>query len=119
MLRLVSDGDVRGGIFRGLGRQRPDIDLVRIQDVLPEGTPDPEVLAWAATENRVVITNDRSTMIGFANRRVQAGENVPGLIATNKHQGIGAAIDDIILIAECMSEEEIRDRVIVYLPFRG
>ena len=47
MLRLASD-DVHGEIIRGLRRRLPEIDLVRAQDVLPEGTPDPEVLAlWA------------------------------------------------------------------------
>jgi predicted nuclease of predicted toxin-antitoxin system len=119
MLRLASDADVHGEIIRGLRRRLPTIDLVRAQDALPEGTPDPEILAWAAAENRVLITNDRSTMVGFANRRVAAGEPVPGLIATTNEQSIGSAIDDVLIIAEYMSEEEIRDQVVVFLPFRG
>ncbi len=61
MLRLASDADVHGDIIRGLRRRLPDIDLARAQDALPEGTPDPEVLTWAA-ENRVLITNDRNTI---------------------------------------------------------
>jgi hypothetical protein len=117
MLRLASDADVHGDIIRGLHR-RATIDSVRVQDALPEGTPDPEVLAWAAREGRVLITNDRGTMISFAYERVCKGEFVPGLIATTNEQSIGSAIDDILLIAECMSEEEIRDRVVVYLPVR-
>jgi predicted nuclease of predicted toxin-antitoxin system len=66
MLRLASDADVHGDILRGLRRRLPDIDLVRAQDALPEAASDPEVLAWAAAENRVLITNDRNTMIKFA-----------------------------------------------------
>ena len=65
MLRLASDADVHGEIVRGLRRRRPKIDLVRAQDALPEGTFDQEVLAWAAKENRTLITNDRNTMVGF------------------------------------------------------
>jgi hypothetical protein len=118
MLRLASDADVHGGIIRGLRRRQPEIDLVRVQDSLPESTPDPEVLAWAAVENRVLITNDRNTMVGFAYRRVAAGEPVPGLIATTNEQSVGSAIDDILLIAESMPEEELRGQVIVYLPLR-
>jgi hypothetical protein len=53
MLRLASEADVLGDIIRGLRRRRADLDLVRAQDALPEGTADPEVLAWAAVENRV------------------------------------------------------------------
>jgi len=119
MLRLASDADIHGAIPRGLRRRLPGIDLVRAQDALPEGTPDPEVLAWAAAENRVLITNDRNTMIGFARQRVATGEPVPGLIATTNEQSIGLAIDDILLIAEYMPEEEIRNQVVVFLPFRG
>jgi len=119
MLRLASDADVHGDIIRGLRRRLPDIDVVRAQDVLAEGTPDSEVLTWAAAENRVLITNDRNTMVGFAYRRVAAGESMPGLIATTNEQSIGLAIDDILLIAEYMPEEEIRNQVVVFLPFRG
>jgi hypothetical protein len=119
MLRLASDADVHGDILRGLRRRRPDIDLVRAQDALLGGTPDPEVLAWAAADARVLITNDRNTMVGFAYQRIAAGEPVPGLIATTNEQSIGEAIDDILLIAEYMPQEEIRDQVVVFLPFRG
>ena len=125
MLRLASDADVHGDIIRGPTRWRgypgrlPNIDLVRVQDALPEGTPDPEVLAWAAAENRVLITNDRNTMVGFAYQRAARGGPVPGLIATTNEQSVGSAIDDILLVAEYMPEEEIRDQVVVFLPFRG
>jgi hypothetical protein len=119
VLRLASDADVHGEIIRGLRRRLPKIDLVRVQDVLPEGTPDPEVLAWIALENRVLITNDRNTMVGFAYQRLAAGESVAGIIVTTNEQSIGSAIDDILLIAECMPEEEIREQLVVFLPFQG
>src|SRR3954466_5934865 len=119
MLRLASDADVHGDIIRGLRRRRPEIDLIRAQDALPVGTPDPEVLAWAETQNRILITNDRNTMVGYAYRRVAAGEQVPGLIVTTNWQSIGAAIDDILLLADCMSEVEVKDQVAVSLPLRG
>ena len=119
MLRLASDADVHGEIVRGLRRRLPEIDLVRVQDMLPENAPDPEVLAWAAGENRVLITNDRNTMVGFAYQRAAAGELTPGLIATTNDQSIGSAIDDILLVAEFMPEEEIKDVLVVFLPLRA
>ena len=119
MLRLASDADVHGEIIRGLRRRLPEIDLVRTQDALPEGTSDPDVLAWAAAENRILITNDRNTMVGFAYQRVAAGEPVSGIIATTIEQSVGSAIDDILLIAEYMLEEELKNQVVVFLPFSG
>jgi hypothetical protein len=50
---------------------------------------------------------------------VAAGQSIPGLITTTNDQSIGSAIDDILLIAEYMPEEEIKEQVVVYLPFRG
>ena len=116
MLRLASDADVHGDVIRGLQRRAPEIDLVRVQDALPEGTPDPEVLAWAARENRILVTNDRNTMVGFAHQRLAASEPVPGLVVTTNDQSIGSAIQDILLVAACMTEGEFRDQVVVYLP---
>lgn len=115
MLRLATDADVRNGIIRGVRRRVPEIDLLRVQDALPEGTSDPAILAWAATESRVLITNDRETMIEFAKARLAAGEPLPGVILTTNEQSVGAAIEDILMIAECMTEDEIRNQVI-FLP---
>src|SRR5947209_1122357 len=108
MLRLASDADVHGDIIRGLRRRIPTIDLGRSQDALGEGAPDEQVLEWAAVENRVLITNDRNTMIAFAYARVAASHPMAGLIVTNNDQSIGSAIEDLMFIAEHMSEEEMR-----------
>lgn len=116
MLRPAADADVHNGIIRGLRRCEPEIDLVRAQDALPEGTIDPAILAWAGAENRVLITNDRETMIGFAYERLARGEPLPGVILTTNEQSVGTAIEHILMIATCMSEEEIRDQV-MFLPF--
>jgi predicted nuclease of predicted toxin-antitoxin system len=119
MLRLASDADVHGEIVRGLRRRLPAIDLVRAQDALREGTTDSAVLDWAVSENRILITNDRNTMVGTAYDRAAKGESGIGLIVTTNDQSIGATIHDILLIAEYMSEEEIKNQVVVFLPFRG
>jgi hypothetical protein len=58
-------------------------------------------------------------MVGFAYQRVAEGVPVPGVVATTNEQSIGSAIDDILLIAEYMPEEKIREQVVVFLPFRG
>ena len=116
MLRLASDADVHGAIVRGRRRKLPELDLVRVQDALPEGVRDPDVLAWAAEHDRVVLTNDRSTMIGFARQRAVADEPFAGLIATTVEQSIGGAIDDLSLIVECLTSQEMRELQVIFLP---
>jgi hypothetical protein len=115
MLRLVSDEDVHGDIVRGVWRHAPDLDLVRAQDVGLQSSPDTMILEWAAGENRVLISRDRNTLVGAAWARVMAGEAMPGVLALRPHASIGEAIDDIILVARCYDEEDIRDQV-VYIP---
>lgn len=62
MLRLGSDADVHGEIIRGLRRRRPEIDLVRARDALPEGTPDLAVLAWRDTSLRAGSTHSPTAL---------------------------------------------------------
>lgn len=119
MLRLGVDFDVHGEIVRGLLRREPRLDLRRARDVLPEGATDPTVLDWSRAEHRVLLTNDRNTMPDHAYRRIEAGLPSVALIVTTNEQSIGSAIEDILLVSECMSENEIHERLVVYLPLRG
>jgi hypothetical protein len=119
MLPLASDADVNGEIIRGLRRRLPEIDLIRVQDTLPIGIADEEILVWTAAEKRVLITNDRKTMVGLAFQRAATGVPLFALIATTNDQSIGSAIDDILLTSEYISEEEIKSQIVVFLPFRG
>lgn len=95
MLRLAADENIHSAIVRGLQRRSPTLDITRLQEVIAEGTPDPQVLDWAASENRVLISNDRSTMIGFAYQRATEGKPIVGVIATVNSQSIGSTIEDI------------------------
>jgi predicted nuclease of predicted toxin-antitoxin system len=57
-VKLLADENFRGAIVRGLLRRRPDLDLVRVPDVELGEADDPTILAWAATERRLVLTHD-------------------------------------------------------------
>jgi hypothetical protein len=81
MLRLISDEDVHDDIIRGLRRREPTLDIVRAVDVGLDHTPDPIILAWAAGKERILVTGDLNTMVGFAWARVQAGVDMPGALA--------------------------------------
>jgi predicted nuclease of predicted toxin-antitoxin system len=111
MLPLAADEDLNGKIIRGLRRRLPDIDLVRVQDVGLSGHPDPEVLEWAATAGRVLITQDVSTMVGFAWDRVKGGLPMPGVIVRGKGVTIRQAIDELALAASRGTADDFRDQV--------
>ena len=93
MLRLASDADVNGEIIRGLRRRLPEIDLLRVRDCFPEGTSDPEVLAWSAAENRVLITMD---VRRFANMVATPPGGTPGLVVVRMGTfSVGAVCDRV------------------------
>ena len=61
MLRLLADENFNGEVLRGLLLRQPDFDIVRVQDVGLAGADDPDILSWAAANNRIVLTHDRTT----------------------------------------------------------
>ena len=115
MLRLAADENFNNDIVRGLWRRKPELDIVRIQDVGLSGADDPTVLEWAAREGRVLLTHDVTTMTGYAYERVRAGQPMPGVFEVSRAVPIGLAIEDILLLAECSLEGEWEGQV-RYLP---
>ena len=115
MLLLVSDENFNNDIVRGLLRRKPDLDIVRVQDVGLRGEEDPVILEWAANEGRVLLTHDAATMSHFAYERVREGKPMPGVIEVADDLPIGQVIDDILLLAEYSDKGEWESRVI-YLP---
>jgi hypothetical protein len=115
MLRLAADENFNNNIVRGLMRRKPDLDLVRVQDVGLSGAGDPAVLEWAAQEGRVLLTHDVSTITRYAYERVQEGQLMPGVFEVSRAVPIGRAIEDILLLAECSFDDEWEGQV-RYLP---
>ncbi|MEO0540327.1 MAG: DUF5615 family PIN-like protein [Cyanobacteria bacterium P01_A01_bin.105] len=117
MIKFLADENFNNQIVRGVLRQNPDVDIVRVQDVGLNGAGDPDVLSWAAQEEQIVLTHDVATMITFAYERVQAGLLMPGLFEVQRGVPVGLVIEEIILIAECSFDGEWEGQV-RFLPLK-
>lgn len=117
MVRFAADENFNNDIVRGILRKNPAIDLVRIQDRDLSGADDETVLAWAATEKRVLLTHDVTTLTHYAYQRITAGLPMSGVFEVARKASIGIMIEDILLIAECSDEAEWNGQV-YYLPLR-
>ena len=117
MFRLLSDENFNDDIISGLLLRRPDLDLLRVVDVGLRGADDPDVLAWAAGNCRILLTHDKATMPDFANARVAAGERMPGVLVLYNRLPVGQAIDELVVVVECSEAAEWEGRV-QYLPIR-
>jgi predicted nuclease of predicted toxin-antitoxin system len=115
VIKAATDENFDGGILRGLLRRQPDLDVVRVQDVGLAQTADERILAWAAAEERVLLTHDRDTIPNFAYDRVRAGEPLPGVFLVSDHIAKGQAIDELLLAVHCLTPEECRN-LVTYFP---
>jgi predicted nuclease of predicted toxin-antitoxin system len=118
MIRLLADENFDHDIVRGVLRRRPELDLVRAQAVGLSTTPDPEILAWAARERRVVLSHDINTMTSFAIKRVTHSEPMAGLFIVHQEgAALSKIIDDILLLDDCSETDEWVGQI-QYLPLR-
>ncbi len=117
MTALAFDENFNNDVVRGLVRRKPALDVVRVQDAGLTSLDDPAVLAWAAAEDRVLVSQDVATLTADAYARVQAGLPMPGLFEAGPSVPIATAIDDLLLIAECSLPGEWEGRV-RYLPLK-
>jgi len=115
MLHLLADENFNGYIVRGLLRRRPDLDLVRVQDVGLTNTDDPTILEWAALHNYILLTHDRATVPDFASVRVRNGQPMPGVFILHDRLALQTAIDELLLLVDC-SEPDEWNNLVVYLP---
>lgn len=114
---LLADENFDNAIIRGLLRRRPELDILRVQDVGLSGVADPTILEWAANEQRLLLTHDVSTITHFAYQRIKEGFPMPGVIEVSAAVPIGQVIEDILLLVDYSLDNEW-DGQIVYLPLR-
>ena len=115
MLRLLIDENIDHRILRGLLRRVSQLDFIIPARAGLAGLPDPELLRWAAREDRTILTHDVQTMPHHAKQLLAQGEPMAGVIVVPNRLQIGIAIADLELVVECSSQSELRDRI-THLP---
>jgi predicted nuclease of predicted toxin-antitoxin system len=111
MLRLLIDQDFNYDVLRGLTTRTPGLDAVTAHQAGLSSASDPELLAWAASEGRILVTHDKKTMPDHAAERLASGEQliIPRRLRTSE------VIAELEVIVEC-SEADDWEGVIKYLP---
>jgi Domain of unknown function (DUF5615) len=115
MLPLLLDENFNQRILRGLKRRVPNLDYRVAQESGLGGESDPNVLAWAAERNRVLVTHDLRIIPRFAYERGAEGLPVAGVIAVDDELPISQVIEELAIIVTC-SEASDWENQVVYLP---
>jgi hypothetical protein len=117
-LRFVLDEDTRDtSLWRAISahnRSKPAeaIDVVRVGDDGPiTGTPDRELIEWAARENRIIVSRDRNTLIAAHDLYVSEGNVTPGLWILKRTAAAGQFVEFLALAAHCSEAYEFASRV--------
>jgi predicted nuclease of predicted toxin-antitoxin system len=117
VIKIAVDENFDHHILRALLRRIPELDFRTVQSQGMTGADDPDVLAWAATEERVLLTHDVRTVTGFAYERVARNDAMPGVIEVPCTATTSDVLEDLILIVMCAEADDCRDQVI-YLPWQ-
>ena len=115
MLAVLIDENLDQRILRGRRLQLPNLDYIIVQESEMQGCADATLLAWAAEQERVVLTHDVNTIPRYAYERIRRGDSVAGIIIIPEDLGIGIAIEELAVLVECCEMEELANQV-KYVP---
>jgi uncharacterized protein DUF5615 len=117
MIRFLADADLNEGIVAGCLRREPEMDFLSANDADLEGVPDPEVLALAAAQSRILVSHDFQTMPRHFGNFLQAASSSPGVLLIPQHLPIGDAIEELVLIWSASNANEWQNRIL-RIPLR-
>jgi len=115
MIRVITDHNFNGRIIKGLSSRIATLDLATARSVGLAKAVDPNILAWAVQEKRVLFTQDLKTMPMHIRNRAAAGLSHAGVVFVPQSLGVGRAIEELQMVVECTEEHEWTDQVL-YLP---
>lgn len=112
--RLLADANLFRAIRTGVKRLEPAVDFLSAESAGLEGLPDPEVLAVAARERRILVSHDLKSMPGHF-LTFLAGQSSPGVFLIAQDVPVAVSIDSLMLIWAVSDAEEWANRL-TYLP---
>jgi predicted nuclease of predicted toxin-antitoxin system len=115
LIRFQADADLKQAIVTGTIRRQPNLDFQSAHIANLEGKKDPEVLAIAAQEGRIIVTHDRKTMPSEFGKFIMS-QNSTGVLIISQNLSISEAIEAIILVWEVSNAEEWEHQI-MSIPF--
>jgi hypothetical protein len=109
-VRYQADNDLRKAIVRGVVRREPQMNFRSAQAARLDGVSDPDVLALAADERRILVSHDFQTMPKHFRQFVQHRPS-PGVLLMRQDLPIGVAVESLLLIWETSEPKEWENRL--------
>ena|SRR5687767_999969 len=119
-LAFILDENIRGPLWQFIRRHNArgadPLDVVRVGDVpeLPLASQDPDIIRWAARENRILISLDEHTLAGHLMAFMAAGNHSPGILIPRAVPLI-ELVEFLACIAHASEPAEWQDQI-TYIP---
>jgi predicted nuclease of predicted toxin-antitoxin system len=117
MIRFLADASLRHAIVAGCLRREPAIDFLSAHLARLEGLSDPDVLAIAAEQNRILVTHDFRTMPEHFAEFLEARGSSPGVFLVKQRTPLAQVIEALVLVWSASEPNEWTNRVLE-MPLR-
>jgi hypothetical protein len=123
MIEFVLDENIPRALYLAVvryNRGMPDVTLdvvaVGMDGVPAKNTPDGELLVWAATNGRILVTYDCHTMQPHLDALIESGVTSPGVLVLRNECRAVEFLDALRLIAHAGSEDDFKN-LISWIPY--
>jgi hypothetical protein len=110
-VRFLADADLNKAIVNGVLRREPSLDFLTAQAAQLRGMGDPEVLALAAEQQRVLVSHDVGTMQSHFTAFKKSGKRSSGVFLIPQSFDVGMAIDELLLVWLASEASDWEDRL--------
>jgi Domain of unknown function (DUF5615) len=114
-VRFLADADLNEAIVSGVLRREPSLDFVTAHTSGLRRMSDPEVLALAAQQQRILVSHDVGTMPAHFFTFTNAGKQSAGVFLVPQSLDVGTAIEELLLIWLASEAVEWENRL-AWLP---
>ncbi|MGB7552872.1 MAG: DUF5615 family PIN-like protein [Candidatus Korobacteraceae bacterium] len=114
-VRFLADADLNKAIVTGVLRREPSVDFLTAHAAGLRRMTDPEVLALAAEQGRMLVSHDVGTMPAHFRAFRNAGRYSPGVFLVPQSLNLATAIDELLIIWLTSDASEWETRLL-WLP---
>jgi len=97
-ISFLADADLNRAIVTGVQRRESALDFLTANEAGVEGQGDPDVLEFAASQGRILVSHDTSTMPVHFFDRLRSGRSSPGVLLVRQRALVGQVVESILLV---------------------
>ena|ERR1017187_3930334 len=112
MVRFLADADLNHAIVSGCLRREPAMDFLSANEANLQGVPDPEVLALAAGQHRILVTSDLRTMPRHFGEFLQDRGYCAGVFLVKQSAPLADVIEALLLVWSASDADEWKNRIV-------